>query len=484
MTGGPLVVLGDSLLDVDIEGTADRLSPDAPVPVVDVRRSWQRPGGAGLAALIAAQSIDEVILITAVGADDAGAMLCDLLAPTVDVRPLALRGSTICKTRVAAAGVPMVRLDTGDGRPDRGAVPSAVNDALERAGAILVSDYGRGMTELPALRDRLDTRASRIPVVWDPHPTGATPIPGCALVTPNSTEARGFSGSDDADEQGGRLCDLWQARWVAITRGDRGASLTDGESKITTPVPLLDRSARLRPDTCGAGDAFASAAAESLLAGADAPTAVREAVSRAAAYVQAGAAASFSTAARGAYLPGSSTTSGRSDAFQLADRIRRTGGRLVATGGCFDLLHRGHVSLLEQARALGDALIVCLNSDSSVRHAKGPDRPVVAQDDRARVLSALAAVDGVVIFDEQTPAQLLRELQPDIWVKGTDYASRPMPEADVVRQSGGQVVLVPVVPGYSTTRLVRTRSDRVGSTAARTRQIDQPESSTIPQEAS
>jgi rfaE bifunctional protein nucleotidyltransferase chain/domain len=153
-------------------------------------------------------------------------------------------------------------------------------------------------------------------------------------------------------------------------------------------------------------------------------------------------------------VPGSAAVAERSDAFELADRIRRTGGRLVATGGCFDLLHRGHVSLLEQARALGDALIVCLNSDSSVRRAKGPGRPVVSQQDRARVLRALAAVDGVAIFDDSTPANLLARLQPDIWVKGTDYANRPMPEAETVRQYGGQVVLVPVVPGYSTTRLV------------------------------
>jgi rfaE bifunctional protein nucleotidyltransferase chain/domain len=160
----------------------------------------------------------------------------------------------------------------------------------------------------------------------------------------------------------------------------------------------------------------------------------------------------------------------------LADRIRRTGGRLVATGGCFDLLHRGHVSLLEQARALGDALIVCLNSDSSIRRAKGASRPVVGQDDRARVLHALAAVDGVAIFDEETPAGLLARLQPDIWVKGTDYANRPMPEADIVRQFGGQIVLVPVVPGYSTSRLV--------DSATLNRRLDESAAPTVPQEAS
>ena len=476
MTGGPLVIIGDSLLDIDIEGTADRLSPDAPVAVVDVQRSWHRPGGAGLAALIAAQAADEVVLITAMAADDAAEVLRDLLEHVVDVRPLRLRGSTVCKTRVSAAGVPMLRLDTGDGRAEPAPIPPAVTDALAQASTIVVSDYGRGVTALPALRERLTQRAAQIPLVWDPHPAGAEPVPGSALVTPNAAEATSFSQIEDRGIQADLLCERWDARAVAITCGDRGATVTDRESGTTSTVPVLDRRGPLRPDTCGAGDAFATAAAKALAAGADAHTAVRAAVSWAAAYVHAGAAASLSTAARSAFLPGSSRSSERSDPFELADRIRRTGGRLVATGGCFDLLHRGHVSLLEQARALGDALIVCLNSDSSIRRAKGASRPVVGQDDRARVLHALAAVDGVAIFDEDTPADLLAKLQPDIWVKGADYANRPMPEADVVRQFGGQIVLVPVIPGYSTSRLV--------DTATLNRRLDESAVPTAPQEAS
>ena len=476
MTSGPLVVIGDSMLDIDIEGTADRLSPDAPVPVVDVQRSWHRPGGAGLAALIAAQAADEVVLITALAADDAGEVLHDLLDPVVDVRPLRLRGSTVCKTRVSAAGVPMLRLDTGDGRAEGALIPPAVTEAIAQASTIVVSDYGRGVTALSALRERLVHRAAQVPVVWDPHPAGAEPVPGCALVTPNAAEAARFSGTEDVGIQGRRLCEVWEAQAIAVTRGDRGATATDRKSGATTTVPLLDRRAPMRPDTCGAGDAFAAAAAEALRTGADAHAAVRAAVSWAAAYVHAGAAASLSTATRSAFLLGSSRWSERSDPLELADRIRRTGGRLVATGGCFDLLHRGHVSLLEQARALGDALIVCLNSDSSIRRAKGASRPVVGQDDRARVLHALAAVDGVAIFDEETPAGLLARLQPDIWVKGTDYANRPMPEADVVRQFGGQIVLVPVVPGYSTSRLV--------DSATLNRRLDESAAPTVPQEAS
>ncbi len=475
MTNEPLMIVGDSLLDVDIEGSADRLSPEAPVPVVDVKRTWHRPGGAGLAALIAAQSNREVILITAIGTDDAGDKLRELLESVVQLRPLRLRGTTACKTRVSAAGMPMLRLDTGDGRAEGVEVPSLITDLFDQAGAILVSDYGRGVAGLPAVREQLARSAPRIPVVWDPHPLGADPVARCAMVTPNSAEAAKLSGTDEPETQGRLLCERWQAAAVVITRGDRGATVTSADSLITTTVPLLDRQARLRPDTCGAGDAFAVAAAEALRSGSDSEHAVRAAVSRAATYVNAGAAASFSTAAAAAQVPGSGAAAERRNALELADRIRRTGGRLVATGGCFDLLHRGHVSLLEQARALGDALIVCLNSDVSVRRAKGPGRPVVPQQDRARVLSALAAVDGVAIFDESTPAELLAKLQPDIWVKGTDYANRPMPEAEIVRQFGGQVVLVPVVPGYSTSRLVGTALQRPSA---------QPPRSSVPQEAS
>jgi rfaE bifunctional protein nucleotidyltransferase chain/domain len=221
-----------------------------------------------------------------------------------------------------------------------------------------------------------------------------------------------------------------------------------------------------RLDACGAGDQFSVAAALALLEGAGIREAVAAAVISASQFVHDGGATAVST------VSGSDTIdlsmrltdpTGLCDAFEVAERVRRSGGRLVATGGCFDLLHRGHINLLNQARALGDALVVCLNSDASVRRAKGPGRPLVPQEDRARVLNALAAVDGVAIFEEKTPAALLARLQPDIWVKGQDYTDRILPEAEVVERLGGRVVLLPVVPGYSTTQLVHTaRTEHTG----------------------
>jgi rfaE bifunctional protein nucleotidyltransferase chain/domain len=253
-----------------------------------------------------------------------------------------------------------------------------------------------------------------------------------------------------------------------VTLGDQGAVLCQADSDRSMSVPVADSphpAASSRPDTCGAGDAFAAAATASLLAGADVEAAVSEAVRSASDFVFAGGASAFSTLT-GVQPPTLSPAA--TDVFALADRVRRSGGRLVATGGCFDLLHSGHISLLSQARALGDALVVCLNSDDSIHRVKGPSRPLVGQDDRARVLEALGCVDGVQIFDEDTPRELLSQLRPDIWVKGADYTDRPMPERDTVERFGGRVVLLPVVPGYSTTRLVS--ASRVAAAAALTQE--------------
>jgi D-beta-D-heptose 7-phosphate kinase/D-beta-D-heptose 1-phosphate adenosyltransferase len=456
---GPLVVLGDSLLDIDIDGEANRLSPEAPVPVVDVSRQRRRPGGAGLAALLAARSGGDVILVTAIGVDDHGHALRNLLADHLEICALPLDGSTVSKCRIAAGEVPMLRIDSGSGQAGRGPLPAEVVRTIAGAGAILVADYGRGVADLPGIQRALLPKTNSVPVIWDPHPRGPHPVRGCTLVTPNATEARLFSRAEHPGEQGRQLCVQWHARAVAVTVGGRGAVLTEADPPRTRhlPPPDFPQVGHGRVDTLGAGDQFAVAAALALLEGADAREAVEAAVCSAAQFVQAGGAAAVSTTSADPTNLAARTperTGGSDDAFEVAARVRRSGGRLVATGGCFDLLHRGHISLLTQARALGDALVVCLNSDASVRRAKGAGRPVVSQQDRAAVLAALAAVDGVAIFEEKTPAALLSRLQPDLWVKGTDYADCVLPEAEVVERLGGRVVLLPVVPGYSTTHLV------------------------------
>ncbi|GHF75701.1 rfaE bifunctional protein nucleotidyltransferase chain/domain/rfaE bifunctional protein kinase chain/domain [Amycolatopsis bartoniae] len=447
---GPLVVVGDALLDIDVEGTAERLCPEAPVPVVDVGREWQRPGGAGLAALLAARSAAEVVLVTAIGADESGARLASLLESEVELCTLPLDGETPCKTRIRAAQQSVARLDRGGGRASRRALDDRTVSVLRDAGAILVADYGRGVADHPQIRELLAEAATRVPVVWDPHPRGGAPVPGARLVTPNDSEAVKFTGATgEPAELAEALRDKWNAHAVAVTLGSKGAVLASPEGVRRVPIPNSAKvAASLRPDTCGAGDRFASAATAALFEGADLSAAVATAVESAARFVAAGAATAVSQPVD------EIEPEPVSDALEFAERVRRRGGRLVATGGCFDLLHPGHVSLLRHARSLGDALIVCVNSDASVRRLKGPTRPVVPAADRVRVLAALESVDAVAVFDESSPAALLEKIRPDVWVKGGDYAGTELPEAGVVRAHGGEIVLVPFVDGYSTTRLL------------------------------
>jgi rfaE bifunctional protein nucleotidyltransferase chain/domain len=203
-------------------------------------------------------------------------------------------------------------------------------------------------------------------------------------------------------------------------------------------------------DPCGAGDRFAVTAATRLLAGAATDDAVVAAVGSAAEFLLRGGASGFGRTPEP--LP--------SDARRVVAATRARGGTVVATGGCFDLLHAGHVRTLAAARALGDCLVVCLNSDRSVRGLKGPDRPYTGEADRAELLSALTSVDAVAVFDEDTPHALLAELRPDVWVKGGDYSADALPEADLVRGWGGRTVVVPYHQGRSTTRLATELSRR------------------------
>jgi rfaE bifunctional protein nucleotidyltransferase chain/domain/rfaE bifunctional protein kinase chain/domain len=459
----PLVVLGDTLLDRDVDGRVDRLSPEAPVPIVEDSASRARPGGAGLAACLAAADGHPVLLVTALGRDGAGEEVRALLdAAGVEVVDLGLRGPTPEKVRVRSQGRTLLRLDFG-GRPrgdgEAGAVPPArvTAEALAALGsgaALLVADYGQGVTADPSLRGALTTLRGRVPVVWDPHPRGRPPVPGLRLVKPNRSEAAAGGDLAAVAARARQLRAEWRADGVVVTLGGDGALLvTDAPLPLAVPAPRL---AMLDP--CGAGDRFSATAAGLLADGAELPAAVTAAVQAASAFVAAGGASAWSGGAAGAGAAGDPAGGGEGRsldrALGVAAEARARGGRVVATGGCFDLLHAGHVSTLRAARALGACLVVCLNSDASVRRLKGPDRPVVPEADRAAVLEALGCVDAVVCFDEPTPEAVLRRLRPDVFAKGGDYAGRDLPERAVLAEWGGEVVALPYLDGRSTTRLV------------------------------
>ncbi|GID29718.1 PfkB family carbohydrate kinase [Paractinoplanes brasiliensis] len=444
-----LVIVGDTLLDRDVDGSVRRVAPDAPAPVLDEERVSERPGGAGLAALLAAQSGQEVALVTALADDAGGARLSELLAEAgVRVYALPLLGATPEKVRLRSDGHVLLRLDRGGEAQPPGDAPEAVLDLLRGAKAILVSDYGRGVARHPELRRALgETKAA---IVWDPHPNGPPPVPNTRLVTPNLAEVRKLSGDGGggstlaAAQRGAQaLRQQWRAGAVVVTCGADGAVLChSGPTPLVVPAPEAGDG-----DTCGAGDRFAASAALALAEGALVSEAVQRAVADASAYVAGG----------GAAAPAREPVAvreriGASDAGRLVAEVRERGGTVVATGGCFDLLHVGHLATLRAARRLGDCLIVCLNSDDSVRGLKGPERPLNPQQDRARMLAALDCVDAVVIFGESTPEAVLTWLRPDVWVKGGDYDS--LPETELVERWGGQTVIVPYLDGRSTTKTI------------------------------
>lgn len=310
--GGPLVVIGDALLDIDLDGRADRCSAGSSAPVVDVAHRTFRPGGAGLAARLAAADGAEVVLIAGFAADEAAARLRGLLDRHVRVVALPLHGSTVCKQRVRAIGpcaapnghvrarqsrglVLITRIDSGAGRVGADPLPEEAVAVLAAARAVLVSDHGCGAAAHPQIRKLLRARSGHVPIVWDPHPRGPVPVPGAALVTPDRAEALALlSGRLDDGPGLWKLAKGWAVDAIAVTMGTEGAlvCLRASGKRLRLPLP----SAAGAPDggdTRGAGDSFAVAATARLAEGRGPESAVRRAVLAAAEFVGSGAAAAY-----------------------------------------------------------------------------------------------------------------------------------------------------------------------------------------------
>jgi rfaE bifunctional protein nucleotidyltransferase chain/domain/rfaE bifunctional protein kinase chain/domain len=435
-----IAVVGDLIVDRDVIGHVGRVAADVPVPIVEQPTERMRPGGAGLAASLAAAGAD-VAFLTAVGNADADRIAVERLrAMGVTVHAARRAAPVPQKIRVRTADHVMLRVDRGVRTSNVGAFPTAGLEALDGRDAILVSDYG-GEVARTIDHALLRPRACR-PLVWDPHRIGAAPVSG-AVVTPNVDEAVAWAGTTverDAVATAATAAAALAARWrpaaQCITLGRDGALVVEGDHRS------LVRAAGAGPvtDACGAGDRFAATLTLALAAGLRVIDAAEIAVEESTAFVREGD-------------DGWTRTAG---GWPAPDDTAGVHGRptVVATSGCFDLLHAGHIRMLTSARALGDRLVVFLNDDASVRRTKGAGRPLVPVAERAELLRALTAVDEVYIFGEDTPVRALREVRPDVFVKGGDYRDIEIPEEEAVAAWGGRVVILPYEAGRSTTELI------------------------------
>jgi D-beta-D-heptose 7-phosphate kinase/D-beta-D-heptose 1-phosphate adenosyltransferase len=465
-----ILVLGDVMLDEYLAAGVNRISPEAPVPVAVIRDRWHVPGGAANVARNLAQLGCRVTLTGLCGRDAAGETLASLLSGEgIDSRLHAAAGvPTIQKTRVVAQGQQMLRLDQERPSPltvdQYAALRAMLHELVPHCHAVILSDYAKGtLGRLPdgaclAQEAVLLCAEKNIPVCVDPKGNDWGRYAGASCVTPNASEftamvGRVPSGRATMEADAATLCDEYQFERLLVTRGGKGMALFEKD----TPPLYIKAKAKEVIDVSGAGDTVIAVlvACRALgLAWAEAA----EWANRAAGVVVSKAGTSPVTREEFDAL----LTPGRSSPKivsleRLADMVaswRRAGDSIVFTNGCFDLLHKGHVRLVNEAAAQGDRLIVGLNTDSSVRRLKGPDRPVQDERSRALLVAALEHVDAVVLFDDDTPLALIRAIVPDVLVKGGDYTPQTVVGADVVTNAGGRVYLVELEEGVSTTLLV------------------------------
>ncbi|MCT9933470.1 D-glycero-beta-D-manno-heptose 1-phosphate adenylyltransferase [Planotetraspora sp. A-T 1434] len=457
------VVVGDVMLDSWLRGHSDRMAQEAPVPVVAVEEIEDQPGGAANAAVNLAALGARVHLVGVTGADPAGATLNATLG-RLDIEGLVIVRSrrTSVKRRVLTDGRIVARYDEEDGSPlseaaERGMIDQLVTLAAG-ADVIIACDYGGGVCT-PAVRQVVCelTQGGRGPIlVVDAHDAGRWRDCHAKAVLPNYAEvARLLGENGHADRvgflsaQSERLLDATGAESVVTTLDDEGTLLHrwGREPYRTHATPA--------PDTMsiGAGDTFTATFALCLAVGTDEETAADVAQAAASVVVnRPGTAVCTREDLLGVLRPDIALSPD-----QLAGRIARDraeGRRVVFTNGCFDVLHRGHVACLEEAARLGDVLVVAVNSDDGVARLKGSGRPINTCEDRVAVLAALGCVDYIAVFDEDSPEELLRLVRPDLYVKGGDYHPAMVPEADLVRELGGEVRVLGYVPDLSTTAIV------------------------------
>ncbi|MDR2574357.1 MAG: D-glycero-beta-D-manno-heptose 1-phosphate adenylyltransferase [Desulfovibrio sp.] len=468
--GIPVLVVGDVMLDRYIDCRVSRISPEAPVPVAHVRNTWSVPGGAANVARNLVRLMADVSLVGLAGRDEAGEELQRLLEAERVGGVLVFSGtrSTIRKTRIMAQGQQLLRYDEEAVAPltreEYRELCEKIPEYLPGRKAVVLSDYGKGTLSVMPEGGSLCAfvislaRERGIPVLVDPKGVDWSRYTGAQCVTPNSVEFAAVCGQsfDDNKERREEMASTLRARFaferLLVTRGPKGMAFFDDSG----PCYIRD-AAREVADVSGAGDTAIAALGACVASGLDWRESVR--VANAAAGIAVGKAgtAPVSLNELNLALHESSSNPKLLPLPELRNRLeewRRKGDMVVFTNGCFDLLHPGHISLIRQCVALGDRLVVALNSDASVRRLKGASRPIQDQQSRALLISALRGVDAVTIFDEDTPLALIEALRPDVLVKGADYAESAVVGADVVKACGGRVHLARLTEGCSTSALV------------------------------
>ncbi|BCD85098.1 bifunctional protein HldE [Pseudomonas solani] len=456
----PVLVVGDVMLDRYWHGGTSRISPEAPVPVVRVDQIEDRPGGAANVALNIAALGAPAALVGVTGEDEAAAsLLASLGAAGVDARFQRIPSQpTIVKLRVMSRHQQLLRMDFEEPfETDAEALAAEVERLLSGVKVLVLSDYGKGaLKNHQALIQA--ARRKGIPVLADPKGKDFGIYRGASLITPNLNEFETIVGrcTDEADlvAKGAQLMRELDLGALLVTRGEHGMTL------LRPDQPALHLPARAREvfDVTGAGDTVISTLAASLAAGEDLPQAVALANLAAGIVVgKLGTAAISAPELRRAVQREQGSERGVLSLDQLLLAIedaRAHGEKIVFTNGCFDILHAGHVTYLEQARAQGDRLVLAVNDDASVSRLKGPGRPINSVDRRMAVLAGLGAVDWVVSFSEDTPERLLGQVKPDILVKGGDYGIEQVVGADIVKAYGGEVRVLGLVENSSTTAIV------------------------------
>jgi D-beta-D-heptose 7-phosphate kinase / D-beta-D-heptose 1-phosphate adenosyltransferase len=469
-----IVVVGDVMIDRYVTGKVERISPEAPVPVLLHSHDRAVAGGAANVAVNLVALGCDVRLVGAVGSDQNAEDLRDILSQTgvssVHLVTDAAR-PTICKTRVVSGRQQFFRIDreVGGRLSDKieEAIIESARAAMAHADIVVISDYGKGVFSDRVLEQVIGAAKSLgKQVLVDPKRRTFEAYRGADLIKPNAGELSAASGmpcSTDAEVEAvaGAVTRQFDGA-ILVTRAESGMSLI----RQGMPVKHFKSSVIEVSDVSGAGDTALAALAASIVEGRDIEEAVT--ISNVAAGVavsklgtavvsRAELDAALARASSPKHHPGSLATA--STAAEMAAAWRRMGESVVFTNGCFDLIHAGHIELLTFAAREGDRLIVGLNTDASVKRLKGPARPIQSEQDRARIIGALRAVDLVVLFDEPTPLSLIDAIGPDVLVKGADYTEDQVIGGDLVKARGGRVALFPLVEGRSSTKIVeRMRS--------------------------